>query len=217
MPIERQDLTARLRQLSDEQLAGLLALTGKEASADAPEERIAAQLWWAWCTPLGYVVDTTTLDQMVDVLAKKLDVLDAAGDDDAVDRLGRLTSRLALDAQQLADGLPDDVKKQLKNPWMLSGVSLGGATASLGATHLGAAILKLGAGPIGRLLPLIPAVAKWWKPIRAGAGVAASAGGPLAIVLALAAANQALGRRYEKALPLLIGMGALAEDLRPVS
>ena len=159
MPIDRQDLAERLRQLDDEQLAGLLALAGEEASAESPEQRIATQLWWAWCTPLGYAVNTATLDQMVDVLAKKLDVLEAAGEDDAIERLGRLTSRLALDAQQLADGLPADVKKQLKNPWMLSGLSLGGATTALGATHLGAAILKLGAGPIGRLLPLIPAVA----------------------------------------------------------
>ncbi len=213
MPVTRHDLARRLSRLDDAQLQSLLALSGKEPNDDPHHERIASLLWWAWCTPLGYVVDTTTLDQMVDVLAAKLEV-DLAPED-AVQRLGALTEQLALTAQTLADGLPEEVAKQLKNPWLLSGLSLGGASASLGATHLGAAVLKLGAGPIGRLLPLVPPVAKWWRPIQAGAGVAASAGGPLAIVLALAAANQALGRRYERALPLLIGVGTYAADLQP--
>ena len=67
----------------------------------------------------------------------------------------------------------------------------------------------LGAGPIGRLLPLIPQLAPYWKALRGTAAVAAAVGTPLAVGLGLVGVNHAMGSNYRRVVPLLSGVGAL--------
>lgn len=59
------------------------------------------------------------------------------------------------------------------------------------------------------LLPLIPALAPYWRAIRGVAAVTAALGTPLSIGLGVLSINHALGSNYRRLVPLLLGAGAL--------
>ena len=85
----------------------------------------------------------------------------------------------------------------------------GGAGGAWGARAASSAVLGFLDGPLGRLLPLLPPVAPWVRTVQGGASAVRAVSGPLGLALAILSANQALGTRYERLLPLLLGVGAL--------
>jgi hypothetical protein len=211
--ISRDAFIQDLSSIAPEALRALLEVTEHGAAeaetAGQLAERVATCLWWSWSTPLGYVARSAPLDEIVDDVARQLGREDLYGD--AWERLDALQSQvLERVAPAALEDLPDDVRRKLNGPKRAPSF-LGGAGAgsAWGAGRVGAWVVRLGAGPIGRLLPLIPALAPYWRALRATAAVAAAVGTPLAVGLGVASVNHAMGTNYQRVVPLLLGIGAL--------
>jgi hypothetical protein len=61
------------------------------------------------------------------------------------------------------------------------------------------------------LLPLIPPLAPYLVPVRAGARIAYAAGGPVGVALTLLTINDAFSTDYPKVVSLVLGLGTLPE------
>lgn len=212
----REDFSNALSALPPEALSALLKVTdfgvGEATTSDALAKRIATQLWWSWSTPLGYVATKTALDDIVDDVSDKLGLVDLMTDaPDALTKLDRLQfAILESTGPASLDDLSPEVKARLNGPgWLPSLFGASTAGSAYGAGQIGGWVVRLGAGPIGRLLPLIPQLAPYWKAIRGVAAVASIVGTPLAVGAGVLSVNHALGSNYRRVVPLLLGAGAL--------
>ncbi len=214
MPITREEVVNALAGHRPEVLRGLLEAAkvrdwGAETSRELAE-RIADALWWHYSTPLGYVVGSTSLDDIVDHISGRIQIDGALQQGDAWERLQTMTAMLVAAHGPVAfSDLDVKRREKLTRSWIPRSLYGSGAVGGFGARFVGLQILKFGAGPIGRWLPLIPYVGPWFLAIRKGAGLAAMLGGPVGIALSLLTVNDALGVNYEKLVPLLLGVGAL--------
>jgi hypothetical protein len=179
--------------------------------------RIADAIWWNYCTPLGYLAERTSFEDIVRHLARKLGVGDRVDPDVPVwEQVTALTQALV---STLGAGLPPDgislesldesTRARLYPSW---GAPLGwgsGATSSF-ATRWGTGkVLALLKTPIGRLLPLLPVVGPWIGAVRAGISTVYFVTGPLGVAMAVLSINSALGTNYARLVPLVLGVGAL--------
>lgn len=214
MQITREEVVNALAGHRPEVLRGLLEAAkvrdwGAQTSRELAE-RIADALWWHYSTPLGYVAGRTSLDDIVDHVAGRMKIDGALQQGDAWERLQTMTAMLVAAHGPVAfDDLDVKRREKLTRSWIPRTLYGSGAVGGFGARFVGLKILKLGAGPIGRWLPLIPYVGPWFLAIRKGAGLAAMLGGPVGIALSLLTVNDALGVNYQKLVPLLLGVGAL--------
>jgi hypothetical protein len=187
-------------------------------TADELAARIADALWWNYATPFGYVSGRVTLDSIVDYVARRLKV-EVNGPADAWRRLREMTVSLANSTASHIDtvdprgvawaDVDDKLKMRLGDSWVPTVLASSGGAASLTAGIAGKIVVRLGATPIGRLLPLLPTVGPIWTGVRKVSGVAAAVGSPLAVGLAVVALDQSLGANHKRLIPLLLGVGAL--------
>jgi hypothetical protein len=184
--------------------------TGSDESARGLATRIAQALWWHYCTPLGFVADRTTLDHMVDHVARRLAPDEILPQRDAWTRLAHLSSALVAKAGPVAlEDLPHHVRVRMMPSWKRTLGLAGGATGSLGAFATGRGILFVSRTTVGRLLPFLPTVGPIIGGVYKGGRIAAAAGGPLSVTLSVLAANNALSTNYLRVVPLLLGIGSL--------
>jgi hypothetical protein len=224
--VRRIDVISTLAACEPGELRLVLDACGISAhGADDPRalaERVTNALWWAWCTPLGYALDTVTLDHIVDGVARRLRIRPLAGD--AWSRLDHLHHKLAnRDGPVTFQDLnPEDRARAHGSPFP----TLAWAGGSLGSLGTGAAarwVLHLAATPVGRWIPWIPQIGPWFVALRRASAVAAVVTTPLGVALAVLAVNQALGTRWRTVLPVLLSIGALhahrrsaeAQEMRP--
>lgn len=224
MPVSKADLSHTLAVVDAEALGSVLdaARVGRRGAL-APHEladRIADALWWAYCTPVGYVVDRVSLEDIVADVTRKLGLSAAVADEgDVWAQLGALLDALAHHHGVATHARPENpgvsyddlgpVQGKLSSSWFPGAASAGGAAGAFAAGVAGRFVVGIGASPIGRLLPLVPYVGPVWKGVRTAGGVAAVAGTPLSIALALVSLNTNLGGRYDQVVPLLLGVAAL--------
>jgi hypothetical protein len=224
MSVRKADVVAALSVHEPQVLRAILeaadiSLRNAETSPDLAT-RIADQLWWHYCTPFGYVIEVTTLDEMIEHLIKRLQVQHVNEAGDAWNRLRSLTVQLArttatrIDIADPARGvsledLDDNVRGRMSTPWAPAVGAAAGGVASFGAGVAGKVVVAIGKTPIGRLLPLIPTIGPIWKGVRTVGGVAAVVGTPLGIGLSVVALNESFSTNYAKFVPLLLGVGAL--------
>lgn len=222
MAVRRPDVVAALAVHDPAVLRAILeAAHVSPRSADTPPElaaRIADALWWNYCTPAGYLAERATLDDIVDHVSRRLKLeLVASG---AWARVRELTVEIArqtasqIDVSDPSGGvayssLDERVQQRLEPSWMPVALGATGGAGSLTAGMVGRVVVRIGATPIGRLLPFVPYVGPVWKGVRTVGGVAAFVGTPLAIGLSAVALNESLGANYRKLVPLLLGVGAL--------
>ncbi|MBW2255101.1 MAG: hypothetical protein JRI25_10945 [Deltaproteobacteria bacterium] len=191
-------------------LVGAHVEQGEEQSPHDLAERIATTLWWNYCTPLGYVANQTSLDDIVDHVARKLQLAGALTDGDAWSRLGQLTQLVLREPAPAAlEDLDPKVRARLVPSWKRTAVYASGATGSFGAMAVGKGVVYVSRTQLGRLLPYLPHVGPWVRTIYRGGGAAAVVGGPAGIALSILTANNALGTNYQRLVPLLLGIGAL--------
>lgn len=213
MAVDREDLEEQLQKFSAEDLVVLLSVAGIEARAEdgveALARRVTRALWWRTHTPVGGLVWPSTLDGMVDAVEGRAKI--ELGGGDVWSRLERLSTLC---------GAADDPDPELLRkvapglPW----ASMAGTTAAGGAAgvrQLSLWALRLTSGEIGRWLPLIPKVGPIYMLVRQGVRTAARVSAPVGAALALASINGALGADYARALPILVGIGALHARLNP--
>jgi hypothetical protein len=180
----------------------------------APElaHRVADALWWNYCTPLGYVVERTTLEDMVAHVGRRLGATEALATGDVWEQLRNLTRALVRDLEGRAVELEDIDQKARSRIWpawkrpLAFGTTAGGSFAARwGATQA----LGFLNGPIGRWLPYLPPLAPYVGGVKTGFTVVRALSGPLGVAFAVLAVNDSLGTNYQRLLPLLLGVGAL--------
>ena len=181
------------------------------AEADELAKRLTNALWRRTHSPLGRMVVPDALDDIIDTVAKKLKL--DLGEGEAWDRLDALTDALLTTDRMLTheELSAQDRKKLEKALWIdLAGVSTAGGAAA--SRWLARGLLKWTKGPLWDFLKLIPRVGPVLGTIRGSAGTVAAVSGPLGITVALLTLNHTFGPEYDRALPLLLGIGLVCRN-----
>ena len=135
------------------------------------------------------------------------------GDGDTWLRLASLTDALVPGDRPVSlDALdPETVRRLRRSAW---GQVLGWTGVGASAASRWAAVRTLGLlqGPIFQMLRLLPTVGPVLVKAKGAAGAVAAVSGPVGIALALASLNASLGARYDRALPLLVGVGLVLRN-----
>lgn len=187
--------------------------TGGANTADELAKRIVDTMWWCYTTPLGYVADRGTFEDIVWHTARKLRVDDRVqASADAYAQAEQLTQVLLHELPPggvRVEDLDADTQRRLGASWLPT-IALGtGAGSSFAGRFASGKVLGWLKTPVGRLLPLLPAVGPYvgaFKGVAAGVHMVA---GPLGVALSVLTVNQALGANYRKLVPLVLGVGAL--------
>lgn len=191
--------------------AAHVAHDGVQEGSEALSERLVAALWWRTHTPAGHLVAPDDLGALVDRVADRAGV--EVGDGDTWLRLASLTDALVPGNRPVSlDALdPETVRRLRRSAW---GQVLGWTGVGASAASRWAAVRTLGLlqGPIFQMLRLLPTVGPVLVKAKGAAGAVAAVSGPVGIALALASLNASLGARYDRALPLLVGVGLVLRN-----
>lgn len=218
MPIDRADVTAALAIHDPVELVAILKASGidpKDATtAHELAERVSEALWWHATTPLGYVTERTTFEDIVKRVAKRVGMAHhLRSDADGWTQLSELTAALfqSLPTGGIGlDALDDATRARLEPNWMPT-IGLGlGSGGSATTAWISGRMLGLLKGPFGRLLPLIPPLAPYYAALVGTLGAVRLVAWPLTIGFGVLSVNSALGANDRKLVPLLLGVGALA-------
>ena len=181
-------------------------------------KRIADAIWWNYCTPLGYLAERATFEDVVRHLAHRLQVDHRVDPDLPVwDQVAALTAALVREIPEdgiSVDALDETTRARLDPSW-LGAVGWGtGTSGSLAARWASGHVVALLRTPIGRLLPLVPVIGPWVGAVKTGAAAVHLVSGPLGVAMAVLTLNSSLGANYRRLVPLVLGVGGLGA--RPV-
>jgi hypothetical protein len=183
-----------------------------ETPADLAK-RVADAIWWNYSTPIGYLAERGSFEDVVRHLARRLGVDHRVDPDtDVWEQVRTLTE--ALVAELPVDGisietLDPSTRARLSPSWMGALGFGSGATGSFAARWGAGHVVALLKTPIGRLLPLIPYVGPWVGAIKVGASAIHVVSGPLGVAMLVLSVNSSLGTNYARLVPLVLGVGAL--------
>ena len=216
MPTHKQQVEDTLAVRDSVDLRAILDFAQVPArGASTPRElakRITSQLWWTYATPLGLAARTITLDEIVDHIAKRLQVQGPiAAEPDAWSKLQHMTGLLVRSAHTgvALDDLDPQARDRLVRSWWPTIGFATGAGGGFGALGAGKGVLWVAGTRIGRWLPYIPSVGSWARGAYKAGGIAVILGGPVGVAMTALAANDALGTNYPRLVPLLLGVGSL--------
>ena len=181
--------------------------------ADAPElaKRLTNALWRRTHSPLGRMVVPDALDDIVDTVEKKLKL--DLGEGEVWSRLDAMTDELLTTDRLLTyDELPPKSKKKLEKALWLDLAGVGTAGGAAASRWMARNLLKWTKGPLWDLIKLIPRVGPVLGTIRGSAGTVAAVSGPLGVTVALLTLNHTFGPEYDRALPLLLGIGLVCRN-----
>lgn len=215
MSMTRQEIQEQLATRDPRQLERVLdvAEVWFPEGADVQElsRRLVDALWWRTHTPLGQTLLPNSLDDIVDLYARRLSL--DLGEGDVWRRLERLAHHLMPSDRILSvDELPPEARAKLEKRVWLDLVGVSAAGTSVGARWMARTLLSWTSGPLWDLIKLIPRIGPTLGVIRVGAGRVAAVSGPLGITVALLTLNHSLGPRYDRALPLLLGIQLVNRD-----
>jgi len=187
--------------------------TRGQSTASGLAARITDAIWWTYSTPLGYVSDRARFEDIVWHVARKLRVDDRVDrDGEAFEQVEQLTVALLGEVERhgvkVAD-LDPDSRRRLGASWLPTASLGSGAAGSFATRWASGRVVDLLKTPVGRLLPLLPAVGPYVGAIKSAASAVHTVAGPLGIGLSVLTFNQALGANYRKLVPLVLGVGAL--------
>lgn len=215
MTVTRQEVQEILAKRDRRQLERVLDVAEvwfpEDADADELARRLADALWWRTHSPAGQTLLPNALDDLVDKYERKLGL--DLGEGDVWRRLDRLTTEMLPTERVLSvDELDPETRARLEKAiWLdLTGVSAAGSSAA--ARWAARTLLKWTKGPLWELIKLIPRVGPVLTTIRIGASRVAAVSGPLGIFIALLTLNHTLGPNYDRALPLLVGIGLVCRN-----
>lgn len=217
MTVQKSEVRATLAHQDPEALRAVLDAAGVDPrgaeTSQELAERIADAIWWHHSTPVGYLTERSSLEDIVQHAARVL------GQDGQLDlqtdgwkQLHQLTWAMlrSLPSRGVALQDLDEVTRSKLEPSWVPTIGLGlGSGGSVGTAWASGKALGFLTGPIGRLLPLLPPVAPYYKAVVTGLGAVRLVAWPLGIALAALSINQALGANERKLIPLLLGLGGL--------
>jgi hypothetical protein len=216
MSVSKTQVEATLAVVDEAALSAIMEAAGiNSRGAQSRAElasRITDALWWNYSTPVGYLADRTTLDDIVGHVAKRLKVSNQVGGTDAWAQLRSLTQALSIEVAGQgvrAEDLDQSSQNRLSNSWWSTAAYGSSATGSFGARFAAVRVLRFAKGPIGKWIPLFPPLRPYFAAIVKGAGAVSLVAGPLGVALSVLAINDALGANYRRLVPLLLGIGAL--------
>lgn len=181
------------------------------ADGDELARRLVDALWWRTHSPLGKTLIPDALDDLIERYERKLG--QELGGGDAWRRLEAMTTAMLPSDRALSvEDLPEDARKRLEKALWLDMAGLGVAGGSAGARWTARTLLKWTKGPLWDLIKHIPRVGPALGVIRTGAGKVALVSGPLGVTVALLTLNHTLGPDYDRALPLLLGVGLVCRN-----
>jgi hypothetical protein len=217
MTTTRAQLQSSLSFHDPEALRAILAAAGVSekgaTTADELAKRVVDAMWWCYSTPLGYVSDQASFEDIVWHVARRLRVDDRV--QAAADPFRQAEQITVALLHELPDGgvrvedLDAETQRRLGASWLPTaafGASAGGSFATRFASGKVLGWLKT---PVGRLLPLLPAVGPYVGAFKGIASGVHLVSGPLGVALSVLTVNQALGANYRKLVPLVLGVGAL--------
>jgi len=215
MPVAQKELESILASRDPKLLERILDVgeVWCPDGADAADlaKRLTNALWRRTHSPLGRMVVPDALDDIVDTVAKKLKL--DIGTGEVWDRLDALTDMLLTTDRMLTyDELsPKSRKKLEKALWVdLAGVSTAGSAAA--SRWVARGLLKWTKGPLWDFIRLIPRIGPILGTVRGSAGAIAAISGPFGITVALLTLNHTFGPEYDRALPLLLGIGLICRN-----
>jgi hypothetical protein len=217
MPTRRDDLERSLATQDPEALRLILDASGVSARGATDARGLAARIvdgiWWNHSTPIGYLAERATFEDIVAHLARRLGVADRVDPDLEVwDQVAALTQALVREIPAhgiTVEELDEGTRGRLRPAW-LPPVGFGVGAGTSFATRWGAGkVLDVLKTPIGRLLPFLPVVGPWVGTVQAGLSAVHLVTGPLGVALAVLSFNSALGANYARLVPLVLGVGAL--------
>ncbi len=213
----RSDLEASLAVHDSQALKLILDASGVDPCGATTASELAARIvdamWWSYSTPLGYYADRASLEDIVWHVARKLRVADRVDKTaDGYEQSTQLTHALLGDLPDEAIGvaqLDGDSQRRLGTSWLPTALLGGSAGSSFVARWGTGKVLDLMKTPLGRLLPLLPAVGPYIGAIKTATSAVHMVAGPLGVGLSVLTFNQALGANYRRLVPLVLSVGAL--------
>ncbi len=214
-PLSRDQVEARLAQREPRLLRAVLDAAQVpvtvENNAMAYARLLLDTLWWRTHSPASGVILPDDLGAIVNTVERRLRL--DLGSGDTWSRLDALANQLVPNDRPLAiDALSAADQARLRHAIWGELFGSMGAASSFGARWLSRSFLGWARGPLWDLLMMIPQLGPVLRTVRGGAGAVSAVSGPVGILLALMALNQALGPRYDRALPLLVGIGLVLKN-----
>ena len=206
MSISQDQFSVHISQLPSTFLDEIVSQGNICTNGRSKARAIAKEIWKQSSSPAQLAFTPRDFDDIVGELAKrlKIDLKKKQG----WEALNTLTDTLLpADQQVSAESLPPELIQRLKatKTPVVAGVS---ATSTAAATRFGANwILRTTAGPWLKWIALLPKIGPTVIGIRSALGLTAAISGPVGIALGLWTLNKSLGPKYDKSLPLLIGVG----------
>jgi len=213
----RSELEASLSVHDADVLELILTAAGvSPQGAETPSElaaRIVDAMWWAYSTPLGYLADRASFEDIIWHIARRLRVSDRVDRSaDAYEQSQQLTTALLGTLPDEAIGVAEldpDTQRRLGASWLPT-LLWGGSAGTTWAARWGSGkVLDWMKTPVGRVLPLLPAIGPYVRFLQGASGTVHAVAGPLGVALSVLTFNEALGANYRRLVPLVLSVGAL--------
>jgi hypothetical protein len=183
----------------------------KNASTELLSQRIVDGIWKHSHTPIGELVFPNSLEEILAIYFKKLDI-EYNKDDSFEKQLCTLRHEIIGNSSSvhIAD-LPEELKERLQRSVVPSVLGAGAAGGAAGTRWAALKLLEWTTSKWLDLIKLIPQIGPAIITIRGVAGVISKVSGPVGIALALWSLNNGFGPKWDKCLGLLIGSALCLE------
>ena len=163
-------------------------------------------------TPIGGFVAPMSLEEIIQVYAKKLDTpIDATTDIQSQLRTLRSKVMANCNTIEISD-IPSDVLDRLQRSVIPSVVGAGAAGGAATTRWAAYKVLAWTASKWLNIIKLIPQIGPALITIRSTAGVLARVSGPVGVALAIWSINNHLGPKWDQCLGLLIGISFCLDE-----
>ena len=169
-------------------------------------------IWSNSHTPIGGFVAPMSLEEIIQIYAKKLDSpIDSKAD--VQSQLGSLRSKVMAGCNNIdISDIPPEVLDRLQRSVIPSVVSAGAAGGAATTRWAAYKILAWTASKWLNIIKLIPQIGPAIITIRSTAGVLARVSGPVGVALAIWSINNHLGPKWDQCLGLLMGLSFCLDE-----
>ena len=212
----KADIQNLLQHSSTHNLREVLHTNNIKTRASASKEECISSLvdavWNHSHTPIGGFVAPMSLEEIIQIYAKKLDTpIDSNADIQL--QLSTLRAKVMANCDNIdISDIPPEVLDRIQRsviPSVVGASAAGGAATTRWAAYK---ILAWTASKWLNIIKLIPQIGPAIITIRSTAGVLARVSGPVGIALAIWSINNHLGPKWDQCLGLLVGLSFCLDE-----